>query len=108
MDPSGPERVPLNAHKSPYTCNSASNPPRAPIAEYEPNPGRDEENVSADANEKKKNSSKIGGLSPRAFWLLIVLNALIVIRASVGGAIGGTRGSNRSSPASTITACSGT
>jgi hypothetical protein len=37
----------------------------------------------------------IGGLRPRIFWLLILLISLIVISASIGGAVGGTRSSRK-------------
>jgi hypothetical protein len=103
MDSSGPERVPSTGHSPSYIYNSASRVPRAMVAELQADPGQDRKNSYIDGNEENKNRSKIGGLPPRTFWLLIVLIALLVIGASIGGAIGGTRGSKSIPPASTIT-----
>lgn len=44
----------------------------------------------------RQDPHRIGGLRRRWFWLLIALIAVIVIGASVGGAVGGTQ-ANKSS-----------
>ena len=42
-----------------------------------------------------KQEETLGGLRPRTFWLLIAAIGLIVIAAAVGGAVGGTRASQK-------------
>jgi hypothetical protein len=40
--------------------------------------------------EKDKASKRIGGMKPWLFWLILAIVGLVVIGASVGGAVGGT------------------
>lgn len=51
-------------------------------------------------------SQKIAGLSTRTFWLVIALVAVVVIAASVGGAVGGTAHSKKSDKMGPSTAIS--
>ena len=43
-----------------------------------------------EASGERRHDGRVAGLSEKMFWIVIVLIAVIVIAASVGGAIGGT------------------
>ena len=45
--------------------------------------------VTDNYTKKQKPSRRIGGLKPWLFWLILAIVGLIVIGASVGGAVGG-------------------
>jgi hypothetical protein len=56
--------------------------------------------VVTDSDRLKVTSSKrIGGLKPWLFWLILAIVSLIVIGASIGGAVGGSLAAKRSSNA---------
>lgn len=103
MDASGPQRV----QEEPESISHFHLPPnygsRAPLDEKAPIVSVESTNIKEEMD--RRGSRTIGGLSPRAFWLLIAVVAVLVIAASVGGAVGGTRMSSKPVPA-TITVTS--
>lgn len=48
-------------------------------------------------------SQRIGVICPIIFWLMIGVIAIIVIAASVAGAVGGSRSSSKQSPPESVT-----
>ena len=47
-------------------------------------------------------NERIGGLRPRIFWLIVGVIAIVVIAASVGGAVGGARSVSKKSTSLTL------
>jgi hypothetical protein len=97
MDASGPERVQGlehavdSPHEPKYIVTASSNA-RSPLAD------KQEEGYSAALKGK---SGKIGGLRPWVFWVLILVAGVVIVGASIGGAVGGTRAAQRSGTSTT-------
>jgi hypothetical protein len=53
--------------------------------------------VMNNSTTEKHQSQYIGGLKRRLFWFILVLASLVVIGASVGGAVGGSLAAKESS-----------
>jgi len=87
MDASGPQRVQEDLEAVPHKSYRALIPSH-------------KEAVASNAKwdlvgESKHNGKVIAGLSTRVFWFVIAIIAVVVVGASVGGAVGGTRSSNK-------------
>jgi len=104
MDATGPERAQVYDHglyslpieTQGYKAATDSTisylnpqPPRFDIQEKELSGSKDQSPGVLESTRRQDN--KKAGLRPLTFWLVIVLIGLIVIAASVGGAVGSTR-----------------
>ena len=98
MDASSPQRVVEDGLQVYDEAPHHYSPPKAGDAYHAPDEVVDEKAFAAAPVDGKRD--RIAGLKPGMFWIVIVLIALIVIGASVGGAVGGTRASKNDTPAS--------
>lgn len=91
METSSPQRA---AEDGLHVYHEAPQHYIAPKGE-EPYYGAQSEKIVT-STEAPHQDRKIAGLRPKAFWIAIIIIGLIVIAASVGGAVGGTRASSKS------------
>src|SRR4051812_34209259 len=59
--------------------------------QHQPRPPSTGSAALQDAEKSGENHKSIGGMRARYFWMLLAALGIVVVAASVGGAVGGTR-----------------